>query len=148
MGRISTLALVVRRFFVPAHYQTYPNFLGGADSEEVNQVQDKPDGHPFTAVPSYLQLDSRPSSPGGGGTRCSTPTLSLIVGPVAVNPAVKELALELLKVRDRLRLSFVTQCREFRKKKFELVFLFKGVFDQCFRIIIYPERNASKTETQ
>ena len=62
-------------------------------------MEDKPDEPPFTAVPSHLQLDSNPSSP-AGDTRCSTPTLSLVGGPVAVNPAVKELALELIKVRN------------------------------------------------
>lgn len=68
-------------------------------------MKDKPDKLPFTAIPSHLQLDSRPSSP-AEDTRCSTPTLSLVVGSVAVNPAVKELALELLKVRDSLRLNW------------------------------------------
>lgn len=97
-------------------------------------MQDKPDEPPLTAVPSYLQLDSRPSSPGGGGTRCSTPTLSLVVGPVAVNPAVKELALELLKVRDRLRLSFVAQYRKFRKKKLNLSFCSKAFLINAFAL--------------
>lgn len=82
-------------------YQPFPllAFILVVDSEEVAKVEDKPDEPPFTAVPSHLQLDSNPSSP-AGDTRCSTPTLSLVGGPVAVNPAVKELALELLKVRN------------------------------------------------
>ena len=65
-------------------------------------MEDQQDKPPFTAVPSHLQLGSNPSSP-AGDTRCSTPTLCLVGGPVAVNTAVKELALELLKVRNRLR---------------------------------------------
>lgn len=88
-------------------YQPIPGlaFILVVGSEEVAKVEEKPDEPPFTAVPSHLQLDSHPSSP-AGDTRCSTPTLSLAGGPVAVNPAARELALELLKVRNRLKLSF------------------------------------------
>ncbi|KAL9952948.1 hypothetical protein ACROYT_G040281 [Oculina patagonica] len=77
------------------------------DSKEVTKMKDKPDEAPFTAIPSHLQLDSQPSSPGEGGTRCSTPTLSLVVGSVAVNPAVKELALELLKVEQGIEKKYL-----------------------------------------
>ncbi|KAJ7377480.1 Histidine-containing phosphotransfer protein 3 [Desmophyllum pertusum] len=60
----------------------------------------------FTALPSHLQLDSRPSSP-AGDTRCSTPTLSLVIGSVVVIPAVKQLALELLKVEQGIESKYL-----------------------------------------
>ena len=90
----------VENLNAPAHYLTvFASFahLLHVDSEEVAKVEDKTDEAPFTAVPSDLLLDSHPSSP-AGGTRCSTPTFSLVGRPVAVNPALKELTLELLKV--------------------------------------------------
>lgn len=74
------------------------SFLLIIESVDDVKVEVKPDERSFTAVPFHLQLSSRASSP-AADTRCSTPTLSLVVGPVAVNPAVKELARELLKVR-------------------------------------------------
>lgn len=73
-------------------------FIYNAGCEELSQTEDKPLERSFPALPLHLQPDSsQPSSP-GSGTRCSTPTISLVVGSVVVNPAVKELALELLKV--------------------------------------------------
>ena len=73
------------------------------NSEELNksaaEKADQPAERSFSALPLHLQPDgSRPSSPAGDSTRCSTPTISLVVGSVTINPAVKELALELLKV--------------------------------------------------
>ena len=72
-------------------------FLPVVESADGVKMEVKPDERSFTAVPSNLQLNSCASSP-AADRRCSTPTLSLYVGPVAVNPAVRELALELLKV--------------------------------------------------
>lgn len=74
------------------------HFFYVVGSEELVKSEDKPAERSFSALPLHLQLNSsQPSSP-GGGTRCSTPTLSLVIGSVVVNPAVKELAFELLKV--------------------------------------------------
>ena len=79
------------------------NFFCDLNSEELNkstaEKADEPTERSFSALPLHLQPDgSRPSSPAGDSTRCSTPTISLVVGSVPINPAVKELALELLKV--------------------------------------------------
>lgn len=75
--------------------------------EELSQTEDKPLERSFPALPLHLQPDSsQPSSP-GSGTRCSTPTISLVVGSVVVNPAVKELALELLKVEQGIERKYL-----------------------------------------
>ncbi|XP_015763887.1 PREDICTED: bromodomain adjacent to zinc finger domain protein 1A-like [Acropora digitifera] len=60
-----------------------------------------------TALPLHLQLDSsQPSSPGTNtSTRCSTP--SLLTGSAIINPAVKELALELLKVEEGIERKYL-----------------------------------------
>ncbi|KAK2567493.1 Bromodomain adjacent to zinc finger domain protein 1A [Acropora cervicornis] len=60
-----------------------------------------------TALPLQLQLDSsQPSSPGTNtSTRCSTP--SLLTGSAIINPAVKELALELLKVEEGIERKYL-----------------------------------------
>lgn len=76
------------------------------ESADGVKMEVKPDERSFTAVPSNLQLNSCASSP-AADTRCSTPTLSLYVGPVAVNPAVRELALELLKVEQGIEKKYL-----------------------------------------
>lgn len=80
------------------------------ESEELGksaEQTDKPPERSFSALPLHLQLDSsQPSSP-SGDTRCSTPTLSLVLGSVAINPAVKELALELLKVEQGIERKYL-----------------------------------------
>ena len=72
-------------------------FACNIDCEEVNELVDKPTESSFSALPLHLQL-SQPSSPAANSTRSSTPTISLVTGSAMVNPVVKDLALELLKV--------------------------------------------------
>lgn len=77
-----------------------------ADCEEVNELVDKPTESSFSALPLHLQL-SQPSSPAANSTRSSTPTISLVTGSAMVNPVVKDLALELLKVEQGIERKYL-----------------------------------------